>query len=60
MENISEKIADELFKKARRGSKEALHGLKILGNNNDAEALSKLAEIYLKGLGGEKQLLKKQ
>lgn len=59
MENISEKIADELFEKARRGNKESLHELKILGNNNDAKALSKLAEIYLKGLGGEKQLPEK-
>lgn len=59
MENISEKNADELFEKARRGNKESLHELKILGNNNDAEALSKLAEIYLKGLGGEKQLPEK-
>ena len=59
MENIKKKIADELFEKARRGSKEALHELKILGNNNDAEALSKLAEIYLKGLGGFEQLPQK-
>ena len=59
MENIGEKISDELFEKARRGSKEALHEIKILDDNNDAEALSKLAEIYLKGLGGKKQSPKK-
>ena len=59
MENIGERIADELFEKARRGNKESLHELENLGNNNDAEALSKLTEIYLKGLGGEKQLPQK-
>ena len=59
MENIGEKISDELFEKARRGNKEALHELKILADNDDAEALSKLAEIYLKGLGSLEQSPKK-
>ena len=53
--NTEKTLGEGIFDKARRGSKSALRELKNLADNEDAEALSKLAEIYLKGLGGVEQ-----
>ena len=59
MKNIDKKIVDKLFDKACRGSKSALSELEILAENDDAIALNKLSEIYLKDLGEVEQLPQK-
>lgn len=59
MRNIDKKIVEELFDKACRGSKADLSELEILAENDDAIALNKLSEIYLKGLGEVEQLPQK-
>lgn len=59
MRNIDKKIVEELFDKACLGSKADLSELEILAENDDAIALNKLSEIYLKGLGGVEQLPQK-
>ena len=59
MRNIDKKIVEELFDKACSGSKADLSELEILAENDDAIALNKLSEIYLKGLGGVEQLPQK-
>ena len=58
-DNTKKSLVEEIFDKARRGNKEALRELESLAENEDAEALNRLAEIYLKGLGGVEQLPKK-
>ena len=58
-DNTQKTLVEEIFNKARRGNKEALRELESLAVNEDAQALNKLAEIYLKGLGGVKQSPKK-
>ena len=52
-------LVEEIFNKARRGNKEALREFESLAENDDAEVLNWLAEIYLKGLGGVEQSPKK-
>ena len=54
-DNTEKLLLEEIFDRARRGNKEALRKLERLADNKDAEALSKPAEIYLKGLGGTEQ-----
>lgn len=54
-DNTEKTLGEGIFDKARRGGKSALRELKSLADNEDAEALSKLAEIYLKGLGEVEQ-----
>ena len=58
-DNTKKNLVEEIFDKARRGNKEALRELESLAENQDAEALNRIAEIYLKGLGGVEQLPKK-
>lgn len=54
-DNIQKSLVEEIFDKVRRGNKEALRELESLAENDDVQALDKLAEIYLKGLGGGEQ-----
>lgn len=58
-DNNKKTLVEGIFDKARRGNKEALRELESLAENEDADALSKLAEIYLKGLGEVEQSPKK-
>lgn len=51
MENIDEKISDELFEKASHGDKAAFHELEKLAEDGNEQAISHLAQIYLKGFG---------
>jgi len=43
---------DALLEKIRHGDKNSFRELEELAENENAEAMSNLAEIYLKGLGG--------
>ena len=51
MENINEKIADDLFDKVIHGDKNSFQELEKLAEKGNARAMSKLAQIYLNGFG---------
>lgn len=59
MKRNDEKIADELLETVRLGDAEAVHKLEELAENGNARAMSNLATIFLKGLGGVESSYKK-
>lgn len=59
MKKTNEKKADELLEKIRQGDKKAFHMLEKLAEDGNAQAMSNLAEVYLKGLGGFENSYKK-
>ena len=52
MENIDEEIADELLENIRHGDAEAVRKLEELAAKGNARAMSNLATVFFKGLGG--------
>lgn len=52
MKKTDKKISDELLEKIRRGDEKAFHMLEKIADEGNAQAMSNLAEVYLKGLGG--------
>lgn len=59
MEKNDEKIADELLETVRLGDAAAIHKLEELAENGNARAMSNLATIFFKGLGGVESSYKK-
>lgn len=59
MENTDEKIADEILENIRHGDAEAVRKLEELAANGNARAMSNLATVFFKGLGGVESSYKK-
>lgn len=59
MKKTDKKISDELLEKIRCGDEKAFHMLEKLADEGNAQAMSNLAEVYLKGLGGFENSYKK-
>lgn len=59
MENTDEKIVDEILENIRHGDAEAVRKLEELAANGNARAMSNLATVFFKGLGGVESSYKK-
>ena len=51
MENPRENLAYDFFERIRHGDEKAFRRLRKLADEGNAQAMSNLAEVYLKGFG---------
>ena len=59
MENTKENLADKFLEKIRNGDEKAFRRLQKLADEGNAQAISNLAGVYLKGHGGFENSYKK-